>query len=116
MSKETLLNLKEKIGEIHAPHYVAGLIKDMGLEAVGHDIGESFTIGNTKVTLTPADHAWQNESPKHHIRDFKLEDFCGYLIQSEDKEIWMPGDSRLMKEQLELKEPDLILMDISDSR
>ena len=43
-----------------------------------------------------------------------MEDFCGFWIDTPDGTVWMPGDSRLMEEQLTYPEPDLILMDISD--
>ena len=43
-----------------------------------------------------------------------MEDFCGFWIDTPDGKVWMPGDSRLMEEQLTYSEPDLILMDISD--
>ena len=45
-----------------------------------------------------------------------MEDFCGFRIETEDGIIWMPGDSRLMEEQLHQDPMDLILLDISDSR
>ncbi len=116
-SKPTLLDLKDRIDEIHTTHYVAELCKEIGLEAVGHDIHDSFEVKGIKVTLTPADHAWQNDSPKHSkVRHYEMEDFCGFRLETEDGVVWMPGDSRLMQEQLEQKPMDLILMDISDSR
>lgn len=62
-SRDTCRDLAPVCGAYHAPRYVAGLCRDMGLPGVGHDIGESFTVGPVKVTLTPADHAWQNEVP-----------------------------------------------------
>ena len=115
MSLPTLAALPN-LPVIHAPHYVAELLDEKGIQAIGHDINEAFTIGDIKVRLTPADHAWQNESPKHHTRDFQLEDFCGFYLTTPDGKIWMPGDSRLMEEQLHQETPDLILLDISDSR
>ena len=116
-SKSTLLDLKDQIDEIHTTHYVAQLSEEIGLEAKGHDIHDSFTVNGIKIPPTPADHAWQNVSPKHSkVRHYEMEDFCGFRIETEDGVIWMPGDSRLMQEQLEQDPMDLILMDISDSR
>jgi L-ascorbate metabolism protein UlaG (beta-lactamase superfamily) len=43
-----------------------------------------------------------------------MEDYCGFRIETPDGLVWMPGDSRLMEEQLTYEHPDLILMDISD--
>lgn len=115
-SKPTLLDLKDRTDEIHTTKYVAELCREIGLEAYGHDIHESFTVKGITITLTPADHAWQNMSPKHSkVRHYEMEDFCGFRLETEDGAIWMPGDSRLMQEQLEQKPMDLILMDISDS-
>lgn len=116
-SRTTCKKLGNKVKEYHAPHYVAGLLKEeLGIDGIGHDIKETFQVGNTKVTLTPADHAWQNESPKHHTRDFKMEDFCGFWLDTPDGSIWAVGDSRLMEEQLHMPIPDAMLFDISDSR
>ena len=87
----------EKTKEFHAPHYVAGLLEEeQGIHGTGHDIGEKFQAGNVAVTLTPADHAWQNESPKHHTRDFQMEDFCGFWLDAPE---WKEfnGDPEVVK-------------------
>lgn len=116
-SKVTLTEMKDRIGEVHTTHYVASLCEEIGIPAKGHDIHESFEVNGIKITLTPADHAWQNDSPKHSaVRHYEMEDFCGFRVETEDGIIWMPGDSRLMEEQLHQEPMDLILMDISDSR
>ncbi len=116
-SKVTLSEIKDRIDSVHTTKYVAGLCKEIGIEAEGHDIHESFMVNDVKITLTPADHAWQNDSPKHSaLRHYEMEDFCGFRVETADGVIWMPGDSRLMEEQLHQEPMDLILMDISDSR
>lgn len=116
-SRVTLNELKDRTGEIHTTHYVASLCEEIGLKAYGHDINESFIYKGIKVTLTPADHAWQNDSPKHSkVRHYEMEDFCGFRVETADGIVWMPGDSRLMEEQLHQDPMDLILLDISDSR
>lgn len=48
----------------HAPQYVASVAREEGLPGVGHDIDESFTVGNVTARLTPAWHNWQNDSKK----------------------------------------------------
>ena len=97
-------------------YYVAELMKEEGLNGIGHDIYESFKVGNLNVKLTPADHAWQNESSKYSkIRKFEFEDYCGFWIDTPEGTIWLPGDSRLLKEQLEMPFPDVILLDFSDN-
>ena len=67
-----------------------------GLPAYGHDIGDQFAIGPVRVEVTPADHAWQNESPGASDRIFQPEDCCGFWIDTPDGTIWAPGDSRLI--------------------
>lgn len=116
LSRATCGKLKEKCRQFCGPHYVAGLLEEEGIPASGYDIGAEFSVGDVQVTLTPADHAWQNESKKHAIRFFQQEDYCGFYLKTPDGTIWMPGDSRLMEEQLHLPAPDVILMDFSDSR
>lgn len=116
-SQITNVKLKDRCDEFHATHYVATLYEALGINAVGHTINESFQIGNITITLTPADHAWQNERQKYaEQRHFEMEEYCGYRIETADGSIWLPSDSRLMKEQLQYEQPDVILLDISDSR
>jgi L-ascorbate metabolism protein UlaG (beta-lactamase superfamily) len=62
-SDRTCRDLARVTGEYHSTQYVASLMKQEGLPAYGHDIGEHFAIGPVDVEVTPADHAWQNESP-----------------------------------------------------
>lgn len=116
-SRATCRALGDKVGGWHAPGYVAGLLQsELGLAGTGHAIGEQFAVGEVKITLTPAWHNWQNESPKHHTRDFKREDYCGFWLDTPDGSIWAVGDSRLLDEQLTMPTPDAILFDFSDSR
>ena len=67
-------------GVYHSTGYVASLMTGQGLPGHGHGIGEAFTVGPVRVELTPADHAWQNFSPKHNTRTFQPEDACGFWI------------------------------------
>lgn len=115
-SRVTCKNLSKVCKEYHGPHYVAELMNEEGLKGIGHDIYETFKIGNLNIKLTPADHAWQNESSKYSkIRKFKFEDYCGFWIDTPEGTIWLPGDSRLLKEHLEMPSPDVILLDFSDN-
>lgn len=116
-SRTTCRKLAEKVKKFHAPHYVAGLLKEeLDIEGIGHDVKEKFQVGNITVKLTPVDHAWQNESPQNHTRDFMADDFCGFWLDTPDGSIWAVGDSRLMEEQLHMPIPDVMLFDISDSK
>lgn len=116
-SRSTCEGLKKVTEEFHATHYVAGLLaEELSIPEKGHDIGDEFVVGNIRVKLTPAWHNWQNESPKHHTREFDREDYCGFWLDTPDGSIWAVGDSRLLEEQLHMPGPDAILFDFSDSK
>lgn len=115
-SRDTCRDVKNICQSYHAPHYVANQMKEeLGIDGIGHDIHENFMIGNVKVTLTPAWHNWQNESKKYQYREWKREDYCGYWFDTPDGTVWLPGDSRLLEEQLHYDEPDVILLDFADN-
>jgi L-ascorbate metabolism protein UlaG (beta-lactamase superfamily) len=98
----------------HSTQYVASLMEKERLPAFGHEIGDSFNVGHTKVTLTPADHDWQNSFPEMHLRHFEKKDCCGFWIDTPDGTIWASGDSRPMSQLLEMPQMDAILLDYSE--
>ncbi|MCF1753374.1 MBL fold metallo-hydrolase [Mariniradius sediminis] len=115
-SRPTCSDLKSVTKEFHSTVYVDSLMKNQGLPSFGHNIGDSFKIGQIKVTLTPADHAWQNAYPEmNEGRHWKNEDCTGFWIETPDGNIWATGDSRLIPEHLKMPTPDAILFDFSDS-
>ena len=115
--KECQEKLISVTDSFHSTHYVASLYQERHhVDANGYDIGQSFDLNDIKVTLTPADHDWQNYSEKYHTRDFQKADYCGFYIETKDGSIWAVGDSRLMHIQLLMKQPDVILLDFSDSK
>jgi L-ascorbate metabolism protein UlaG (beta-lactamase superfamily) len=89
-------------------------MKENGINGHGHNIGETFQIGDLMIKLTPADHTWQNSMPNPD-RLYLKEDFCGFWIDTPDGNIWIPGDSKLIEEQLHMPDPDVILFDFSDN-
>ena len=100
----------------HSTRYVAELMATESMPRHGHDIGDVFDVGPARVTLTPADHAWQNVRPQPGQRIFRNEDACGFWIETPDGTIWAPGDSRLIPEHhLNMPAPDALLFDFSDS-
>lgn len=113
-SRKTCKKLADVCKEYHAPQYVSELMKEEELPGLGHNIGDTFEIGTIKVTLTPADHAWQNDTKKY-TRVFKFEDYCGFWLETPNGTIWAPGDSRLLPEHLEMPTPDAIIFDFSDN-
>ena len=101
--------------EYHTTQYVSEVMREDSIDGVGHNIGDEFDIDNIHVKLTPAWHNWQNEHKKWQYREWKREDYCGFYMDTPDGKIWMPGDSRLLDEQLTCEEPDVILLDFSDN-
>ena len=100
----------------HSTRYVDTLMQAEGFPSTGHDIGDHFTVGPIRVTVTPADHAWQNDSPGASDRIFQMEDCCGFWIETSDGTVWAPGDSRLIPDHhLQMPAPDAMLFDFSDS-
>lgn len=114
-SRPTCLDLKAVCQSYHAPHYVASIMQEIGINGVGHDIHESFMVNDVKVRLTPALHHWQNGASKYQYRVWKEDDYCGYYLETQDGTIWMPGDSKLLEEQLHMPSPDVILFDFADN-
>jgi len=114
-SVPTNKELKPVTRIFHSTVYVDSLMKNEGFPSAGHNIGDTFHVGPVFVKLTPADHAYQNAFPGMSKRWFKNEDACGFWIETQDGNIWAPGDSRLMPEHLQFPTPDAILFDFSDS-
>ncbi|WP_207940987.1 hypothetical protein DOK78_001461 [Enterococcus sp. DIV2402] len=114
-SLPTIKKLAPKTSSFHGPNYVAELMaKQLAVAATGHALYDEFMVDNLKVTLTKANHLWQNETDKFD-RIFKIEDYCGFWIDTPDGTLWIPGDSRLLPEQLEMPQPDAILFDFNDN-
>lgn len=59
-SVPTCRKLSTVCKQFHSTQYVDSLMKNEGLRSFGHNIGEVFSFGDIRVTLTPADHAYQN--------------------------------------------------------
>lgn len=97
-SVPTCLDLVPVTTEYHSTPYVASLMESEKMPAHGHAISDTFQVGSAHVTVTPADHAWQNANPRPGRRIFQNEDACGFWIETPDGTIWAPGDSRLIPE------------------
>ena len=115
-SRPTCKDLKKVCKSNHAPQYVAKVMREEeDIPGTGHDIHETFEVGPVKVTLTPADHDWQNFVPEFQYRHWEKEDYCGFWLETPDGTVWTPGDSRLLDEQLHMPDPDVILFDFADN-
>ncbi|WP_442542533.1 MBL fold metallo-hydrolase [Arthrobacter sp. KN11-1C] len=115
-SVPTCTALNSVTHRFHSTRYVSELMHELGMPAQGHGIGDAFTVGSVRITVTPADHAWQNATPQPGQRTFHDEDSCGFWIETPDGVIWAPGDSRLIREHhLTMPTPDALLFDFSDS-
>ncbi|WP_312731341.1 MBL fold metallo-hydrolase [Enterococcus sp.] len=111
----TIEKLVPVTDSFHGPKYVAELMQEhFQVAAQGHEIYDSFTVKNLEISLTKAYHLWQNETTKFD-RVFQIEDYCGFWIDTPDGSLWIPGDSRLLPEQLEMPQPDAILFDFNDN-
>lgn len=99
----------------HGTPYVINELSSLGLpegRGVSHLPGETFCLGNLEITLTPAFHPHQLFNTDF-ASYFKPEDCCGYKINTPDGVIWIPGDSLLMNEHLEMKDIALLFIDFS---
>ena len=103
----------------HGTHFMQHEMEKLGLpkeKLFGHGIHKTFQIGCMTITLTPADHGYQKDHPERYDWCFGPEDCCGFLIDTPDGRIWVPGDSRLMEEHLKLEGIDLMCIDFSADR
>lgn len=114
-SRITCKDLSEVCKSYHASGYVVDEMRKDGIPGTAHDIHESFHIGDIEVTLTPALHNWQSGVAKYNYREWKKEEYCGYWIKTPDGTIWLPGDSKLLEEHLNMPAPDMILFDFADN-
>jgi L-ascorbate metabolism protein UlaG (beta-lactamase superfamily) len=103
--------------QFHGTPYVLQELNRLGLSAgqgFSHAPGETFRIGNLEITLTPAFHPHQLFQ-RDFERYFTLEDCCGYKITTQDGVLWIPGDSLLLPEHLQMQDIDLMFIDFSDN-
>ena len=115
-SVPTCRRLAPVTAAFHSTRYVHTLMNAEGFPSTGHDIGDQFTVGPVQVSVTPADHAWQNDVPGASDRVFEPEDCCGFWLETPDGSVWAPGDSRLIPDHhLHMPPPDAMLFDFSDS-
>ena len=78
--------------------------------------GEKVVIGNVTVERTPARHAWQVIDPEHYDWTYQPEDCTGYKITTPDGIIWVPGDTQLLPEHLEMTDVDVMFIDFARSQ
>jgi L-ascorbate metabolism protein UlaG (beta-lactamase superfamily) len=75
--------------------------------------GNTFDMGGAKIELLPADHPWQLSDPWKYGRIFGPEDCCGFKITTCDGVFVFPGDTRLMKHHLDLRNVTVLALDVS---
>lgn len=115
-SRMTLHDIEDRVKTMIAPGYVADVMKEEeNFPVQKKKIGDTFSAGTVSAKLTPARHNWQNGSSKYSYRFWEESDFCGYWFDTPDGSIWMPGDSKLLDEQLHMPDPDVILFDFADN-
>ncbi|MGT2933114.1 MBL fold metallo-hydrolase [Streptococcus catagoni] len=91
------------------------MLLERGFATKEHAVGASFMVKNIKITTTPTRHNWQNEMSKYNYRQWREEEYLGFWIETVDGTIWLPSDSQLLKEHLDMPNPDMILFDFSDN-
>jgi L-ascorbate metabolism protein UlaG (beta-lactamase superfamily) len=97
------------------PPPVARELAEMGLSRDrirAASVEETVEVGHVSITPTPADHPWQLSDPEQLGEPWKPGDCCGYLIDTPDGRIWCPGDTRLMDEHVQLRDVDVLLLDV----
>lgn len=119
LGKKTAEELIKTSAQFHGTPLVAEELNKMGLEKernISHKTGDTFSIGNLDITVTPAFHPHQLHKTGFQTY-FKPEDCCGFKIKTPDGTIWIPGDSLLMNEHLEMKKEniDLMFIDFTDN-
>lgn len=77
-------------------------------------LGETVHFGPVAVTPTVADHSWQVLDPARYGPPHGPTDCCGFLLETPDGNIWLPGDTRFLPEHLEIGPVDVLLLDVSD--
>ncbi|MEX2784671.1 MBL fold metallo-hydrolase [Streptococcus sp. H49] len=115
LSFETLNNIKEVTESFHAPAHVADVMAEEGFKTQEHAVGATFKVNDVRITTTPTRHNWQNQMAKYQYREWKEEEYVGFWLDTPDGTIWLPSDSQLLLEHLEMPQPDMILFDFSDN-
>ena len=110
----TCQGLRAVTENFHTTEYVASEMLKNDIPGKGHKIADEFEAGAVSVKLTPTLHNWQNYMPDKD-REYLPEDYCGFYLHTPDGKIWLPGDSKLLEEQLHMETPDVILFDFSDN-
>jgi L-ascorbate metabolism protein UlaG (beta-lactamase superfamily) len=75
--------------------------------------GNTFDMGGAVIELLPADHPWQLSDPDKYSMVFGPEDCCGFKITTPDGVFVFPGDTRLMKHHIELRDVTVLALDVS---
>ena len=104
--------------QFHGPPLVIQELRRLGLaegRGISHPPGEAFGLGNLELSMTPAFHPHQLFNTDFD-RYFTPEDCCGYKITTRDGVVWIPGDSLLLPEHLQMTDIDVMFIDFSDNR
>jgi L-ascorbate metabolism protein UlaG (beta-lactamase superfamily) len=75
--------------------------------------GNTFDMGGVRIELLPADHPWQLSDPDKYGPVFSPSDCCGFKITTQDGVFVFPGDTRLMKHHIELRDITVLALDVS---
>lgn len=76
-------------------------------------VGEIFEIAGNEIEVTPCYHSYYLDVKDAEHR-YEKDDCCGFKITTSDGVIWLPGDSKLLPDHLELSEIDVMMFDICE--
>lgn len=76
-------------------------------------IREKMYIHDILVEIIPADHPWQLMARERAGKPYRMGDCCGFILNTKNGRMFFPGDTRLMEEHLEIKDIDLLILDVS---
>lgn len=115
-SVPTCRDLAGATREYHSTQYVASLMKQEGLPAYGHDIGEHFAIGRSVWRSRPPTTRGRTSPSARAITSSNRRTVADFWIDTPGGTIWAPGDSRLIHDHhLPMPSADAMLFDFSDS-
>jgi len=118
LSKKSAKMLWPLGAQYYGSEFICGVLRYHGIPAGQRHathLGQSFQVGPVTVTPTPVLHDWQRLQPEEYDWVYGPDDYSGFLLDTPDGRIWIPGDSQLLPEHLTYGDLDLAFIDFSDN-
>jgi L-ascorbate metabolism protein UlaG (beta-lactamase superfamily) len=119
LAPRTISHLIQMSALFAGPKPVVAKLRELGVPEGRARVvkpGDSFSVGNVEILTTPADHAWQEQDPEKYGPPFGPNDCCGFLLRTPEGTIWHTGDTRLLDAHLQMRDVDVLLLDVSRER